>query len=173
VLCWFSSCFGVSPTALPGCGSLFLFGLPWWRGEKRRGPPLVQFWRWHCSVRCRDMVLPGRRAAAPPCPSSTPASSRPWLVRGFRWQAFLLRRRWWSCSLCIFCLALLGLEAPLFEHSLDGRSKPFCIQGPLRTYSQAGHKLWQRNLLGEALSEIGYRIQRRIEGKWFRPRIHP
>jgi hypothetical protein len=93
----------------------------------------------------------------------------PVAVVGVRWQASLLRRRWWSCTLCILCLASLGLEAPLIEHNLDGRSKPFCIQGHLRTYPQAGHKLRQSNLLGEALSEIGYRIQRQIEGKWFRP----
>jgi hypothetical protein len=105
--------------------------------------------------------------------SSIPASSRPWLVRGFRWQASLLHWRWLSYSLGIICLASLGLETPLIEHYLDGRSKPFCIQGPSRTYPQAGHKLRQSNLLGEALSEIGYHIQRRIEGKWFRPRVHP
>jgi hypothetical protein len=92
---------------------------------------------------------------------------------GVRWLASLLCRQWWSYTLCILCLASLGLEAPLIEYNLDGRSKPFCIQGHSRTYPQAGHKLRQSNLLGEALSEIGYRIQRRIEGKWFRPRVHP
>jgi hypothetical protein len=68
---------------------------------------------------------------------------------------------------------ITGVGSPLIEHYLDGRSKPFCIQGPSRTYPQAGHMHRQSNLLGEALSEIGYRIQCRIEGKWFRPRVHP
>jgi hypothetical protein len=65
------------------------------------------------------------------------------------------------------------LEDPFLELILDGKSKPLCIQGPSRTYPQVGHMLRQSNLLGEALSEIGYRVQRRIEGKWFRPRVHP
>jgi hypothetical protein len=45
------------------------------------------------------------------------------------------------------------LEAPFFEHNLDGRSKPFYIQGPSRTDPQAGQKLRQSNLHCEALSE--------------------
>jgi hypothetical protein len=36
-----------------------------------------------------DKRLPGSRAAAPPCPPSTPASSCPWLMQGFRRQASL------------------------------------------------------------------------------------
>jgi hypothetical protein len=96
----------------------------------------------------------------------------PWLVRGFRRQASILRRWWWSGALCIFYLASLGLKAPFFEHHLDGRSKSFYIQCPSSTCPQAGKKLRQSNLHGEALTEIGYRIQYRIEGKWFCPCVH-
>jgi hypothetical protein len=43
---------------------------------------------------------------------------------------------------------IIGVGSPPFEHNLDGRSKPFCIQGPLRTYPQAGQKLWQSDGAG-------------------------